>query len=280
MVALLLTLTVGCKKETDKAIPAPAPAVETLCQLKRTSFGMVGESIQYEQDGNGRTTKIWPYYADDKGKVPTTVNPTTITYNAQGLAERFGWSDGTGYDLLSYTNSALSKIDVFFKNKKVYQYDVTTNAAKQITGMKATSLDPDNFGSGYSTAYTLDAQGRYTQVEVKDEAGKVFFRTVMTGFESGMKGYYDTWKANGLMIDPNTPSNQYGYYLPVGNNLRLKDEDYWGYDDAGNFVGLKKISEWTFARKANSNKFAIERIDVEAISKTTDKSLYSYTNCN
>lgn len=277
---LTLMLTVGCKKETDNA--TPTPVVATACQIKRVNFGTGGEYDLYESDANGRLTKYWQFYADDKGKVPTSVNPGTVIYNAQGLAERFNWSDGQGYDLLSYTNGALSKIEVFQASKKRYQFDVTTNVNKQITAMKATSFDKDPNGPynlEYTTTFTLDAQGRYTGLTARNVDGD-YYRETRTGFEPTMKSFYDTWKDNGLPIDPMLPSVQYGQYMPIAPGLRLKDEFFWGYDANDKYVGLKKDGEYTYTRKANSRNYVTERTETDVLAKITSKSTYDYSNCN
>lgn len=279
-VGLLLTLTLGCKKEADNA--TPTPTIETACQIRRIDFGTNGEYELYENDANGRLTKFSLYYADDKGKIPTSVSPGTISYNAQGLAERFNWTDGQGYDLLSYTNGALSKIEVFETGKKRYQFDVTTNASKQITAMKATSFDKDPNGPyafEYTTTFTIDAQGRYTGLTSKGPDGD-YYRETRTGFEPTMKSYFDTWKENGLPIDPTLPSTSYGQAIPTSTGLRLRDEYFYGYDADGKYVGLRKDGEYTFARKANSRNYVVERTDTDVLSKTTSITKYQYNNCN
>ena len=272
---VLLVLALGCKKDADNTTPTPT---ETACQIKKVSFGTLGEYELYESDANGRTTKFWMYYADANGKIPASVNPSTIIYNAQSLAERFNWSDGSGYDLLSYTNGALSKIEVYVQNKKVYQFDVTTNASKQITAMKGTSFDK-TFGNDYTTTFTLDAQGRYTSLTNKNGDGD-FYREVRTGFEPNAKSYYDNWAANGVPIDPAIESALYGQYMPTAPGATLKNEYYWGYDANDKYVGLKKDGEYTFSRKLNSRSYVTERTNTDVLAKTTSKNTYEYSNCN
>ena len=284
-VGLLLTLTPGCKKEADTATPTPAvtptPVVETACQLNRIDRSS-GEYELYDSDANGRTTKYSLFHADEKGKIPTTPVVGTLTYNAQGLAERVTVAADNYHKQFGYTNGALSKIEIFEQNKKMYQYDVTTNANKHITAMKGISFtkDPNSVYSWeYSTTFTLDAQGRYTSLTAKGADGD-YYREIRTGFEPTMKSFFDTWKDNGLPVDVTNPSAEYGLYMPTAPGQRLKAEYFWGYDANDNYVGLKKDREFTFSPKANSRNYVTERTSTNVLSKTTSTTKFQYSNCN
>lgn len=195
-VALLLVLTIGCKKDTDTT-PTPDPQT-TVCRIQKVTFD-TGEYETYTFDASGKVTEMSIFYEDANGKIPTTVVPAKLTYNAQELLDRSTYS--ANYEQFTYANGGLSKIEVYQGSKKVYQYEVTTNGAKQITALKGTTFDEANFpakSANYSTTYTLDAQGRYTQYEATNADG-IFERFTVLEFDPVVKSHYGAFA--GMPID-------------------------------------------------------------------------------
>ena len=272
---LVLILTLGCSKSSsDTTTPQPTA---TACQVQKITYN-TGEYELYTFDANGFLTGYAGYYVDQNGKTPATITPDKYTYNAQGLLDRDTYGTGTGYEQYSYTNGALSKIEVFMGGKVVYQIDVTTDASKRITAMKSTNVANDPaYSDGYSTKYTLDAQGRYTRMEASNADG-IIYTTEWSAFDPAIQSPWKTLK--GMVVYPGTPFDSYGTTPPVDAAMPAKEVDFYAYDDTGKFVGLKKAFDATVTRVANSNNYPITRKDVDAVSGTTYSRTYAYSNCN
>ena len=134
---LLLSFALGCKKSADNATITPTPTTATACKVEKVSND-TGEYELYTFDANGFLTSIADYVKDQNGKIPTTVTPYKLSYNNQNLLDKITYGDGTVYEQYSYTNGALSKMELYKGGKVVYQYEVTTDANKRITALKST----------------------------------------------------------------------------------------------------------------------------------------------
>ena len=277
---LLLTFALGCKKSADNATISPSPTKATLCQVQKSSND-AGEYELYTFDATGLITTIANYAKDQNGKIPTTVTPDRLSYNDQNLLDKITYGDGTGHQKYSYTNGALSKMELYKGGKVVYQYDVTTNANKRITALKSTNVanDPD-YGSAYSTKYILDAQGRYTRMEAANADG-VYYTIDDSAFDPTIQS---PWKSlKGIPFYPGGAGiafEEYGTYMPADAAAATKEVQFYGYDEKGKFIGLKKAFDVTITLTANSNNYETTRKDADAISGRTVLQTYQYSNCN
>lgn len=273
--ALLLGVGISCKKEADVAPPV-------VCRVQKVDYNDgTTETFQYNADGF--ITESLTAYLDQAGK-PASYGGR-YTYNSQGLLERVvpfaGGQAPTqdSYEQFSYTNGALSKIEITEFGKIIYRFDVTTNANKQITGLKGVSFDKTNYPE-YTGTHTLDAQGRYVKSEGTDANG-VFWRFESSDFDPAVKTDYDSFK--GWPVNVISNWYQYGVLTPVnGAGARRKHDFSYGYDDSGNYVGLKKLYDFTYTYKTNSNGYATEvTVNNVAVTPATVvyKTTYTYANC-
>ena len=272
---LVLTLMVGCKKETDNAMPTPV--AETNCQIGRQSDNDVG-SNDFVFNPQGFVTRYTRTYKDDQGK--TVADISDLVYNAQGLLERLTSKGPANFEVFSYTNGLLSKIEVNGGGKKVYQWDVTTNAQKQITAMKGTSFDKDNY-EDFSSVLTYDGQGYLIKSEITDTAlGKVAIRNESSGYKAGLKDFRRTLK--GWPIDV----MQFFYYYGDFGSLSGQGPQgvvtaYSAYDDKGNIGNtFVKEAEETAVYKANSKQFVTDATYTNTLDKKTRTLTHTYSNCN
>lgn len=272
---LLLTFVLGCKKSDDNATIPSA----TLCQIQKSSND-AGEYELYTFDATGLVTTIANYAKDQNGKISTIVTPDRLSYNDQNLLDKITYANGTGYEKYSYTNGALSKMELYKGGKLVYQYDVTTNSDKRITALKSTNVANDpNYESAYSTKYTLDAQGRYTRMEATNADGSyyaiddsAFHPTIQSPWKS-LKGIPFYPGGAGIAFD------QYGTYMPANAAVATKEVQFFGYDEKGKYIGLKKAFDVTITYTANTNNYELTRKDTDAISGRTLLQIYQYSNC-
>jgi hypothetical protein len=279
---LLLTLMLGCSKSsTTTPVPTPTPTV-TDCLIQKLAFDK-GQYTLYTFDANGFLTGVASYFLDANGKIPTSVAPDKLTYNAQGLLDRVTRSAdsqyGNGYEQYTWANGALTKVESFVSGKLFYQIDVTTDANKRITALKNTNVGKDpNYADDITTKYTLDAQGRYTRTEVSFGTDGIIYTEDYTAFESVIKSPWTTLKGVPFFVDGYI--DQYAQSQPVSPYAATKEVDYYAYDDTGKFVGLKKVYDATYTRTANANNYPVTRKDVETVSGTTSTNTYQYSNCN
>ena len=248
IIALLVGVGISCKKETDNT-PAPGN-----CQLRKIAYNNGSyDTLIYNVDGF--VTKSQYYYPDQMGKLASY--GSQYTYNGQGLLERvLPFAGGQApspeyYEQYTYVNEALSKIEIVEAGKVVYRFEVTTNANKQITGLKGISLDKTKYRD-YTSVHTLDAQGHYLKAESTDANG-LFYRMESGDFDATIKTYHRFLK--GWPVNVMNYWYEYGLNTPInGNGAYLKRAYYNGYDATGTFVGLTKLYDIVHTYKTNSSQ--------------------------
>ncbi len=272
--ALLLSGSIACQKEVDNP-PEPGQ-----CQLSKIAYSTGGyDTLIYNADGF--VTKSQYYYRDPTGKLASYGGQ--YTYNSQGLLERVMSFVGSqvpspdDYEQFTYVNGALSTIEITEARKLVYRFEAITNANKQITGLKGTSLDKTKYRD-YSSVHMLNTQGHYLKTEGTDANG-LFYRQEMGGFDTTIKTYHRFLK--GWPVNVMNDWYEYGLNTPVnGNGAFLKRAFYSGYDATGSFVGLTKLYEVMHTYKTNSGQYATEMTTNSSASPgSVALTTYSYANC-
>ena len=80
-------------------------------------------------------------------------------------------------------------IDFYQDGQPIYRYQVSTNAKGQITRLLGRPLN-DSGLVAYSTQYQLDEQGRYVQLDVRNDRNILYYRVIQRDFNSSVTSPY------------------------------------------------------------------------------------------
>lgn len=273
-IALLLGLNWSCQKLADHP---PAPPT---CQLQKITYNDGSyDTLIYNTDGF--VTQSMSYYLDQTGKLASY--GAHYSYTSQGLLEWvMPYGDGQipssdYYEQFTYVNQALSTIEITEAGKRVYRFEVTTNAMQQITGLTGVSFDQSAYRN-YSAAHLLDAQGHYVKSEGTDANG-LFYRQDLGDFDASINTYHRFLK--GWPVNVMNYWYEYGLNTPInGNGAFLKRAFYNGYDATGAFVGLKKLYDVVHTYKTNNSQYATEMTTINSAAPPGTIGLTNYIYAN
>lgn len=273
-IGLLLAPALGCHKNTPDT---PTPAAATGCRVNRVSFSS-GEYELYSYNAAGFLTSVALYYKNQAGQVPTSVTASKLSYNAQGLLDRVSWGSGADYEQYSWTNGALTQIEAFVGGQLVYRVGVTTDANQRITALKSTNVTHDPaYGFDYTTSFSLDAQGHYTNLVATGPDG-VFFTGEYSAFDATTQSPYGVFK--GVPVFVGTFLTEVGTTPPIHAYVNTKVVYQYGYDNKGNYTGLQPVSDLTLSYQANAAHFPLSAQIKNAVSNITSTTTYQYSNCD
>ncbi|AKD53901.1 hypothetical protein SD10_02270 [Spirosoma radiotolerans] len=174
----------------------------------------------YRFDANQRLTQCTAFeQTSSYGVYPFN---QSLTYTKEGLLERVrDQEDSSRYH---YRNGRLASIDFFQEGKSIYRYLVSTNEQGIIVGLRGVPLN-DSGLLGYTTRYQLDEQGRYVQLDVEDDRGKLYYRVKQTDFVSANGHLYGLMQ--GVPYDLNRyPWLDWGEGFPLSPYLASHTETY------------------------------------------------------
>lgn len=286
----LLLLVFGCRQKD----PSPAKQnVSTSCRL--TSMSVTYDSLKtYSKNG---IRENWTFEYDAKGFMIKYTNRVTdlsskdigtqtgnFTYNAQGQLEKLivsGNLEGESYETYTYANGKLTNVKFFKDNQQVYQYDITTNSAGNITRVVATPLVENN-----PKYYFFDARqafnnaGLHERTEFYDKAGKLNSQVVNTDANTGIHSPYESWK--GLPFD--FTRGIYNYINgSLGSWQAFNKQTAMSTFDNGTVGPMKPTHEFKYSHKVNSQGYLIELAEDQTVlatgAKTDSRTLYTYTGC-
>ncbi len=145
-----------------------------------------------------------------------------LSYTKTGLLDQV--RDERGFSRYRYRNGQLVGIDFFQDGQPIYRYQVSTNAKGQITRLLGMPLN----GSGlmaYSTQYQLDEQGRYVQLDVRNDRNILYYRVIQRDFNSSVSSLYQLIR--GVPYDLNRyPWITWGEVFPISNDVARHVEIY------------------------------------------------------
>lgn len=241
-----------------------AQTKQEVCRLNRVSFSD-GSYNQFGYNQDGTLQQLSTARMDEKGnKVLTTTN---ITYNSDGLANRYSYtynSIANGYADFTYQNQGIVAAETYDSNGKLYQRsEFTTNSKKQIIKQKITI--GENAGSYFDFYY--DENGNITKWEQIDEKGKTKAYTLYTDYDD--KYSESVAISKGLVLNPVD-----GYPFMTNNYHTYR---YYEADKNG-ALQLKEESILTDF-KYNAKGFITENKFTHASDKITNTAKCTYSNC-
>jgi hypothetical protein len=110
-----------------------------------------------------------------------------LIYTKAGVLDQV--RDERGLSQYRYKNGQLVGIDFFQDGQSIYRYQVSTNAKGQITGLLGMPLN-DSGLIAYSAQYRLDEQGRYVQLDVRNDRNILYYRVIQRDFDSSISSPY------------------------------------------------------------------------------------------
>ena len=145
-----------------------------------------------------------------------------LIYTKAGLLGQVRYE--RGFSRYNYKNGQLVGIDFFQDGQPIYRYQVSTNAKGQITRLLGMPLN-DSGLMAYSTQYRLDEQGRYVQLDVRNDRNILYYRVIQRDFNSPESSPYQLIR--GVPYDLNRYSwITWGEVFPISSELARHVEIY------------------------------------------------------
>ena len=145
-----------------------------------------------------------------------------LIYTKAGLLDQI--RDERGVSRYRYKNGLLAGIDFFQDGQPIYRYQVNTNAKGQITRLLGMPLN-DSGLMAYSTQYRLDQQGRYVQLDVRNDRNILYYRVIRRDFNSSVSSPHQLIR--GVPYDLNMhPWITWGEVFPISNEVARHIEIY------------------------------------------------------
>jgi hypothetical protein len=145
-----------------------------------------------------------------------------LIYTKAGVLDQV--RDERGFSRYRYKNGQLVGIDFFQDGQPIYRYQVSTNAKGQITRLLGMPLN-DSGLMAYSTQYRLDEQGRYVQLDVRNDRNLLYYRVSQRDFDSSVTSPYQLIR--GVPYDLNRyPWITWGEVFPISSEVARHVEIY------------------------------------------------------
>ena len=145
-----------------------------------------------------------------------------LIYTREGLLDQV--RNERGFSQYLYQNGRLARIDFFLDGQLIYRYQVSTNAKGQITRLLGMPLN-DSGLVAYSTQYQLDEQGRYVQLDVRNDRNILYYRVIQRDFNSSVSSPYQLIR--GVPYDLNRyPWITWGELFPISSEVARHVEIY------------------------------------------------------
>ncbi|QIP17319.1 hypothetical protein G8759_34115 [Spirosoma aureum] len=145
-----------------------------------------------------------------------------LIYTKAGVLDQV--RDERGFSRYRYKNGKLEGIDFFLDDQLIYRYQVSTNAKGQITKLVGMPLN-DSGLTAHSTQYRLDGQGRYVQLDVRNDRNILYYRVIQRDFNSSVSSPYQLIR--GVPYDLNRYSwITWGEVFPISSEVARHVEIY------------------------------------------------------
>lgn len=138
-----------------------------------------------------------------------------LIYTRAGLLDQV--RDERGFSRYRYRNGQLVGIDFFQDGQPIYRYQVSTNAKGQITRLLGMPLN-DSGLMAYSTQYQLDEQGRYVQLDVRNDRNILYYRVIQRDFNSSVTSPYQLIRDVPYDLNRN-PWISWGEVFPISSDV-------------------------------------------------------------
>lgn len=277
---LLLTTGLGCTPADQSARPPGAKdqrSARSQARLNRSCQQIVWQDYnanryRYQFDTSHRlsqctalesTYSYKPYAFDQQ-----------LTYTTEGLLSQV--RDEEDASQYHYRNGRLASIDFFQQGQLVYRYVVSVNDRGQLVGLRGVPLNNSGL-RGYSTRYQLDEQGRYVQLDRKDEQGKLYYRVVQRGFTAANGHLYGLMR--GIPYDINRyPWLSWGEGFPISPYLASRIETY-RYAAPQTPTELIKRTDVSVTYQTDRQGCITGQFSTDALTTIRDTVLINYINC-
>lgn len=199
-----------------------------------------------------------------------------LAYNKRGWLEWVhGQEDSSHY---TYQKGRLASIDFFQEGRHTYRYRLDTNAQGQLVALRGFPINNSGL-QGYSTRYQLDGQGRYVQLEVFDEHGRLYYRVIQRDFVAITDHLAKGMRMHGIPYDLNRyPWPGWGKQFPLSQHLAGRMEIY-RYAAPQTPTQLIKRADVSVAFLRNERGYITSRISADATTSIRDTSRITHLNC-
>lgn len=198
-----------------------------------------------------------------------------LTYTKDGLLERV--RDEEDHSQYHYRNGQLASIDFFQQGRLIYRYVVSVNARGQLVGLRGIPLNNSGL-LGYSTRYQLDEQGRYVQLDMEDDQGRLYYRVIQRGFTAAISHLYGLMR--GIPYDINRhPWLGWGEGFPISPYLASHIETY-RYATPQTPTELIKRTDVSITYQIDKQGYITGQFSTDALTTIRDTVLINYLKCH
>ena len=175
--------------------------------------------------------------------------------------------DERGFSRYRYKNGQLAGIDFFQDGQPIYRYQVSTNAKGQITRLRGMPLN-DSGLVAYSTQYRLDEQGRYVQLDVRNDQDILYYRVIQRDFNSSVTSPYQLIR--GVPYELNRyPWITWGEVFPISSEV-ARHVDIYRYAPPETPTQLIKRADVSVAWRTDSQGYVIRQFSTDALTGIRD----------
>ncbi|AUD06660.1 hypothetical protein [Spirosoma pollinicola] len=196
-----------------------------------------------------------------------------LLYTKAGVLDRV--RDERGFSKYNYRNGQLVGIDFFQDGQPIYRYQVSTNAMGQIIRLQGMPLNNSGL-MAYSTQYELDKQGRYVQLDVRNDRNILYYRVIRRDFNSLASSPYQLIR--GVPYDLNIhPWITWGEVFPISREIARHVEIYrYARPEMPN--KLIKRSDISLTWRTDTLGYVTGQFSTDALTGIRDTVLIDYLN--
>lgn len=197
-----------------------------------------------------------------------------LIYSKAGVLDEV--RDERGFSRYRYQNGQLVGIDFFQDGQPIYRYQVSTNAKGQITKLLGMPLN-DSGLIAYSTQYRLDEQGRYVQLDVRNDRNILYYRVIQRDFDPSVSSPYQLIR--GVPYDLNRyPWMTWGEVFPISSEVARHIETY-RYAPPGTPTKLIKRADVSVSWRTDTQGYVTGQFGTDALTGIRDTVSIDYLTC-
>lgn len=197
-----------------------------------------------------------------------------LIYTKAGLLDQV--RDERGFSRYQYQNGHVVGIDFVQDGQPIYRYQVSTNAKGQITGLRGRPLN-DSGLMAYSTQYRLDQQGRYVQLDVRNDRNILYYRVMQRDFDPSVSSPYQLIR--GVPYDLNRyPWITWGEVFPISSAVARHVEIY-RYARPQTPDKLIKRADLSVSWRTDTLGYITGQFSTDALTGNRDTVLIDYLIC-
>ncbi|MBN8825635.1 MULTISPECIES: hypothetical protein [unclassified Spirosoma] len=274
LLVLLISL-LSCQTKNDPD-PANASTNPDDCLLTKITYSATSYDIP-TFDSRGLVTSIQSYENGAKTSLYTNVYDADGKITSQSL-------NGLNVRYV-YSGTTLTKIQLLDPTAQsvLGEYAVTFDASGRISNLKVQNTVSAYSGfEGLNSTFTYDSQNNCTNIDLKDDQGRVLYRTVYSNFVA-VRSHITKFKNQ--YINPYTSTVlenlQFAGPYKQPNTSSNHVELYSAFDVNNNYTGtLAKIYDYTYQRTANQSGMMAKRTyTTTGLTNESGTTTYEYSGC-